>query len=536
MAQKILGIDIGTYSVKFLLLERSFNDFRVLHFVEQPLNLQTRLPHEELVALAIEQVFQNDPMPADIVSSSLSGHLISCRLIELPFTNTKKIDQVIEFELEGFIPFPVEDLHFDYHVLQKNEESSQVLCAYLQEENFVKYLDHLSQAHSDPKYFGSDMTDLANIAQIAMVPEDDYYLLCDIGHSKTNICIMQGKELRYARTIGLGGLHFTRAIQRSFNVNYEKAESLKLSRGKLYVRESETDQISRILNHVAKELVSQIKQTVLGFESITGPQNISSLYCVGGGSKLPGLTEFISFHLRVNVLDIDPLSLISHDLDEEHVDKVIMIQAVANAIRPVYSNRLPRINFRKGPFAFKQDIQVFTREMKTVGGLLGFILLLGVGYYFYAGHYYQEKMTAVDRKISQVAKASDLVQIKKRASVKRYLRAARSKLKEIKDQTSVVTGENSISVLEVMEEISKSLPAKNEVKFEISEFSYNDGFVRVDAHTDDPLSVSKISDALKASPLFAQVDTTDPQPKPNKRFDFKMTLNVEKSDKKSSEE
>ena len=79
-----------------------------------------------------------------------------------------------------------------------------------------------------------------------MVPNEGYYALLDIGHNSANFLIMEGKELRYVRSIGIAGYHFTRAVQRAFNLNYEKAEALKLSRGKLYIRENESDHVSRI--------------------------------------------------------------------------------------------------------------------------------------------------------------------------------------------------------------------------------------------------------------------------------------------------
>ena len=167
MAQNILGIDIGTYSVKLILLERQFDEFRILQFVEQPLNLQTRLPHDELVTNALEMALKTTPMTADVVSSSLPGHLVSSRVIDLPFTNAKKLSQVIEFELEGFVPFAIEDLVFDYHVLSKTESTSRLLCVYMHQERFTKYLDGLATVHIDPKYFGADAVDLSTIAQLS---------------------------------------------------------------------------------------------------------------------------------------------------------------------------------------------------------------------------------------------------------------------------------------------------------------------------------------------------------------------------------
>lgn len=533
MAQNILGIDIGTYSVKMVLMERTFDEFQILQFVEQPLNMQLRLPHDEAAALAIEQALQNNPMPADIVSVGLPGHILSSRVLDMPFTNQKKLAQIIEFELEGYIPFGIEDLVVDYHVLARTESSSRVLCAYVQQERFAKYLESLAKAGTDPKYCGADVIDLANIAQVTMVPSDGLYALCDVGHSKTNICIMKGRELQYARTVGIGGVHFTRALQRTFNVNYEKAESLKISRGKVCVREQDTDQISRILGHIASELVSGIKQAFLAFDNIAGRQGIAAIYCTGGASRLGGLLDFFSFHLRTNVLELDSLHGIRHGLEDTAEANRVMTQVLCAALRPVFSNRLPRINFRKGAYAYKQDIQTLTSELKYVAILAGVILLLGAGYYFYAGHYYAQKRASIDNKIARVLKTDfpELAPAKGRSfNLATNLRQAKTKYEALRDQASALLGGGGPSVLAIMQEVSQKLPKKKEVKLAIEQFSYLDDFVRVTATTDDPLNVAKVSEALKESTLFPDIQTTDAQAKPGNQWSFQMTINLKPSD------
>lgn len=532
MAQRILGIDIGTFSVKLALLERAFSEFKVLNLLEQPLNLQTRLPHEELVVLALEQAFKTRDFTADVVATSFPGHLLSCRVLEMPFTNAKKISEVIEFELEGYVPFEMEDLHFDFHVLQRFSESSRLLCVYMQQEKFSSYLENLAKAGLDPKYMGADLIDLASIAQVTMVPRDEYYALCDIGHSKTNVCVMKGTELHYARTIGIGGVHFTRAIQRAFNVNYEKAESLKLSRGRLFIREQDSDQVSRVITHVSTELVSCIKQTFLGFDNLAGRQNIAAIYCVGGGSRLNGLMEFLSFHLRANVLEMDALAAVDHSMDDAGEANRVMAQAIANAVRPVFSNRLPRINFRKGPFAFKQDIQLFTQELKHAGALMVAVLLLAVGYYFYADYHYAEKTAAIDAKIQKILRDEfpDIAGAKARGGLTKLMKQAETKFKDLKQQSAGLFG-GGISVLGIMQEIAGKLPAKKDVKLEFAEFNFADDYVRINARTDDPLNVTKIVAALKASDMFPEIEATDPQSKPNNLWDFQMKIDFKQAEK-----
>lgn len=538
MSQLILGIDLGTHTLKTILLERHFQDFEVLKFVEQPLHQHTRLSHAEAVALALEQIVQAHPemLKADVVSAALPGHFVSERLLEMPVPNLSKLKQMVEFELEGHIPGEIENLFVDSHVIERSPELSKVLALYFPEERLAQYLDVLGRVGLDPKYFGSDLIDLSGIAQVGLFPRAGHYAICDIGHSKTNVCLMEGTELRYARTIGIGGLHFTKAIQRVFNLNYEKAESLKLSRGKIVTRVAEADQVSRLLTDVAQELVSNIKQTFIGFDGFFGKETKAAIYGTGGGMKLAGLSEYLSFHLRSNVLEIDPLSLLNHRLADPEDKLLFMSQAMGSAIRPIFSNRLPRVNFRKGAYAFKQDIQKITDELKTAGIFLAVIVLLGIGYYFYAEAYFAGRIASLEKKVSQLITTefpdfggtTGRPQKVAKGALERYLKSAKSKLATIKSQVESVSGGSGATPLEIMQEISAKLPPKNEVVFELSEFNYSDDFVRLKARTNDPRNPAKIVESLRESTLFSQIETTDPQQKPNDVYDFVVKVDLKK--------
>lgn len=531
MSQKIIGIDLGAYSVKVLYLERRLQEYQILDYVEHAYNLHSRLSHEEMVAAELEQIFAAHSRDADVVSMSFPGQFLSSRVIELPFTNTKKLNQIVEFEIEGYVPFPLEDLFFDYHVLDQTENQSRLLCVYMHKAKFKKYMENLENIQVDAKYFGADFIDLAGIAQIAMVPHQGLYALCDIGHSKTNFLIMDGKQLKYARTIGIGGYHFTRVIQRAFNLNQEKAEAMKLSRGKLFVREDDSDQIARILNRVAKELVTSIKQTILGAANIYGNISIPAVYCCGGGSKMSGMPDYLSFHLRTNVFELEALNFVNHQFEEtEEINKIIP-QVLSTALRSIYSNKLPKINFRKGEFAFKQDIEFITREFKSAAVLFVVILVMGICYYFYADYHYSERMAAVDKQVEKVLD-SEYKEIGLKTGrgrtgkpLKQYLKTATAKLSEIKTE-GVFAANPGKNVVAMMQDLSEALPPKKDLSFEITEFNFSDDFLRLDARTDDPLNVEKVLTALNQSEKFGLVEADDPQAKPGNRWDFVLKVNV----------
>lgn len=534
MSQRILSIDLGSFSIKVLRVVRRVQEIEILDYIEEPLTQHSRLSHDELVGVALEKILQNHALEYDVLSVSFPGHYLSSRVIELPFSGSKRIAQVIDGELESFIPFPLEEVFVDYHVLDTTDDGSKVLAVYVQEERFQKYLDGLLALGLDPKYFCPDFSDLVGLSQVSMVSQDAAYAFCDIGHNKTNFVVLQDGELKYVRTIGLGGHHFTRAIQRAFNLNFEKAESLKLARGKVYVREQDADQISRILNKVATELVMSMKQALLGARQAGLDIDLQAIYVSGGGSLLSGLTDFVSFHLKMNLFTLNPLLYVQHDFNEPEEQAPGIAQVLATALRPIYSNRFTKMNFRKGPFAFKQDIQLITRELKTSIVMFVIMILMAGGYYFYSNHFYDNKVLKINKSIVAYLEKNvpdikpksqkNMRYSKAKKDLKGYVRSLKKTLEGYSAFSELTNGESA--VLTAMYEISRLLPPKNELNFEVNDFIFSKDFIRLESSTNDTLNVEKIIAALNKSSVFKSIEKIDEKKRAGGRIDFKLKIEM----------
>ncbi|MDO8519543.1 MAG: pilus assembly protein PilM [Deltaproteobacteria bacterium] len=505
MAQTTLGIDIGSYSIKICEIRRLLREFEVIHFSEHILEQGSRLTHEELVASALRGILEKNEILPETVAVSLPAHLLSCRILDLPFTNIKKIEQTLEFELESHIPVSLDELLVDYHIISIGEAHSTVLAAYVPRARFVKYLEMLKMAGIDPKYVGVDSIDISNVAQVAMVPQEAVYAILDIGHSKTNICVMKGEKLNYVRSIGIGGVHFTRAIQKAFKLNYEKAEGLKLDRGKVSARDDDLDQISRLCQKVADELCVGIRQTYLGYRQIYPDRDWAALYVTGGGSRLTGLIEMISSALRLNVATLDCLDFISHRIKQPEKARDTIATALAQTLRVIFSNKAVKINFRRGEFAYRRDFKALGSEIRQVGIWMAAVLVLGISHFFFS---YTTLNSRIDRASQGLVQAAvkSLPEFKnqKEKGAKQLLNIIGSKLAEIGPQLKALSGAES-GPLTYLLEISQKVPVTAEVPLDVDDFTYTGDHIRLEGRTNSFEGVDKIKGAIAASPLFKNV-------------------------------
>lgn len=163
------------------------------------------------------------------------------------------------------------------------------------------------------------------------------------------------------------------------------------------------------------------------------------------------------------------------------------------------------------------------------------ILVLGVVYYFYADHFYDNKMAGIDRQVDKIIR-DDFPEFKgnsrkrdQTVSLRTHLNTAKKKLKELKESSPMFAGGQD-NVVDVMYQIAANLPSKSEVNFEVQEFAFATDFVRLNASTTDTLNVEKIVAALEKTEYFTRIESTDAQPKPGNIWDFTLKLSLKKTE------
>lgn len=512
MPQTILGIDIGSYSIKVCEIKRSLKDFELTHFSEQSITQNPRLSYEESVASAIKGIIEKNDLSTEVVSVGLPSQHLSCRVIELPFTNIKKIDQALEFELEGYLPVPLEDLVVDYHILSAEQNKSRILTVYIPHDRLNKYLDMLKMAEIDPRSIGVDAVDLSLISQVAMLPQEATYAIIDIGYQKTNVCVMegtesQGQKLLYVRTISLGGFHFTRAIQRAYHLNYEKAEALKLDRARVSNKEEKLDQISRLCQEVASELIVAIRQTYLGFKQIYANKEWGAIFLTGGGSRIGGLTDAISSALRLHVDHLDCLTTLTHQLAQPELYQDVLAPALSQTLKMIFSNKAVKINFRQGEFALKRDIKAMGGEIKQLVFWGVVILLLGLGHFVFSYFSLNSRINKANEGAIKIALNTlpELDEDVKKAGD--LLDEVKTKKAEIEKEVNALTsGSDKVTPLTLLLEVSRWLPPKEEVTLDVDKFMIQEGQVTLEGITSSHEAVDTIEGGLLKSPLFKKVE------------------------------
>ena len=143
MPQYVIGVDLGASSVKAVVAERSFRSIEIQSYHEIPVEGAARYPLEDL----IEQVRK----PGASYAFRLAGDRVALRILSLPFSDTKSIEQVIPGEVEAALPFALSDIVYDTHIGARGTDGSRVVVAAARRSDISSFLEQLTDAHVDPR-------------------------------------------------------------------------------------------------------------------------------------------------------------------------------------------------------------------------------------------------------------------------------------------------------------------------------------------------------------------------------------------------
>src|SRR5215208_2598010 len=165
MAQRILGLDLGASAVKAVLLESAFRTCAVVDTARAPLEPhppeppspqggEGGVPGRTLAtrhAAAVRALLDATGWRFDVAVVAFPGAGGSTTLVTLPFTDPRRIEQTIGFEVEGQIPFDLADVSWDWQQLAVRDGKTELLVAVVRKEELAQLLGALGDAGIDPR-------------------------------------------------------------------------------------------------------------------------------------------------------------------------------------------------------------------------------------------------------------------------------------------------------------------------------------------------------------------------------------------------
>jgi len=340
--QLVVGVDIGSHSVKVCELKKTDKGYHVLSLGSAVLPEGAvddgTLNEPEAVGAVISDLFKNLKIKNKKVGFSISGYSVIVKKVNLAVMEEDKLEEHIMLEAEQYIPFDISDVYLDYQDLKTNTEDSDrtdVMLVAAKKEIVDDYLDMLRSHNLQPVIVDVDGFALENTFETSYEKTENVALV-DIGASKMNINILSEGISVVARDIVVGSRQLTEQIQGAFDLEYDEAEALKLGQIPAEDRQEEMEQI---FSTTCTQWVLEIKKAIDLYHSNNPDKPLTRLILSGGGSKVVGLSEFLSNETSLPVEIFNPFSNMTFNkkkIDAEYLERIGPEMAIVSgiAIRP----------------------------------------------------------------------------------------------------------------------------------------------------------------------------------------------------------
>ncbi len=525
MSRQVIGLDTGTHSIKATVLRAGWKGFEVSGFFRKRIEQDESVPEGDRIVRSIQSLFSENRLRADMVVVSMPGMGVSVRDITLPFTDRKKIARVVPYEVEGYIPYAVEDVVISYHILGQEEGKTRLLAVAVRKDMLREKLEILARAGVVPRFVDVDFMALFSLSQGGLTGSEGCYGIVDIGDTMTSVCIVDGKSLGYVRSIPIAGRTISQAIEREFGLSPEDAEKFKEAEAFLPLKEQgslngEDKRIARTVTAAVGSLTQEIGRTFYAFEAVS-QKKVDKVYLCGGTTRLNNFSAYLSEKLE---LEIAPVPLdVSGDVPLRAEDRTLMPHAYGLSMRALADGQYSQVNFLKGEFVYKTEIRGIRRKMIYVGIALCVIFALfifdGIGRYRAKNQRYM----ALKGEVQRVFKET-FPEVKQIVGERQQMKTKILELQR-ESQALMSLGASPVTAIDLIREVTERIPSG--VELDVDGFFFDAERVRLSGRTDSFESVDRILKALQDFDLFesvslsnARVDARD------NKVDFRLSISL----------
>jgi type IV pilus assembly protein PilM len=331
----LVGLDIGSSSIKAVELERRGDGYDLVSFAIAPLGpdvvVDGVVRDPDLVSQTITKLFTDSGIKTRNVAASVSGHSVIVKKITVAANNEEELASAIPYEAQQQIQLDMEDIKLSYQVLGSASSSAfDVLLAAVKREKVANYTEVLQQARAVPVVIDIDAFALGNAFEMNYEPHPNLVVaLLNIGASTMNISIIRGGVPLFTRDVSVGGNLYTDALQKEFGLSFADAESLKEGR---QFGDVKVERRSAHIRSVSEILLLEIQKTLDFFRQNATGEAIQNIYLAGGSARVEGLADLLRQDLNAPVEIIDPFRKVKIDptrFDLDYVGELRPRMAVA---------------------------------------------------------------------------------------------------------------------------------------------------------------------------------------------------------------
>lgn len=307
----IFGLDIGFNSVKVMQSRphgkhRQVLGYGVGGFDSSAIKDSVILKHE-LIASAIHDVFEKHligTISTKRVALSIPASRTYTRTMNLPLISDSELPEAVRLEAEQYIPVPLDDLYFDYQVIERSEKGIELLAVATPKKIVDSHMELAAILGLEPIAFDASIEAAGRLFHIQGEANEIPAVLVDFGSVSADLTIYDNTSI-VTGTIPCGGDMFTDLIAKKLSVNKQEAHLIKSKYG--IGKSKKQSELLDVIGPELNKLVREVKRMIRYYEERSGStKKIGQVVTMGGGANMPGVSDYLTSSLRLPVRMCDP--------------------------------------------------------------------------------------------------------------------------------------------------------------------------------------------------------------------------------------
>src|SRR6266487_3233934 len=378
-SKSFVAVDFGAGTLKLAEFEvTEAGGLSLKQFVIKPLGLEgsQETKREAVILKALQEVLAEKGIKAKDVNVCAPGFHVFSKFVKLPPVDAGKVTQIIQYEAQQNVPFPLEEVVWDYQILGSTAGGELEVLLVAIKADIVEGLFRVA-ATGGLKLQVADVSPaaLCNAFRYNYGELEDCTMLLDIGAKTSNLLFFEKGKV-FSRSINLGANAITQDFANEAKLKFDQAEKIKVAEGFVslggaYEEPENPHQaaISKIARQFMTRLHIQVNQTMQFYRGQQGGSQPERLFLSGGASIMPYTAQFFAEKLNVPVEYFNPLRNVQIDpsINLEELARVAhsLGEVVGLGLRnlahcPVELNLMPDSTLRWQSFNHKKPYFIAT--------------------------------------------------------------------------------------------------------------------------------------------------------------------------------
>lgn len=315
-SRRILALDIG--ASKLVLAEFNAVPGQVPELLKYGIgyfgaDVENETDLSAYIVSTVRDIMREHGIKKAPLVMAVSGQAVFPRFVKLPPVSGDKIYQMVQYEAEQNVPFPINEVVWDYQLIEDPEsEELNVMLVAVKTETVVKLTDCVVAADLEPEVVDVAPMALYNLVRFNYPDLEGCTMVLDIGSRSSNLIFIEGQRI-FSRSMPVAGNAITNELMKEFEVTFEEAEDLKkehgfVAFGGVYAGpDSEiADRVSKVVRNVITRLHAEVNRSINFYRSQQGGSPPSLVLLCGGSSIIPHTDTFFREKLQIQVEYLNP--------------------------------------------------------------------------------------------------------------------------------------------------------------------------------------------------------------------------------------